>query len=201
MANITPPSSGLGPAMEAALDTDNDGLDNPEVSPSLPASMPNPPLADSPLPSLPGASEPPAMEATLDADNYGLNSPEVSPSLPKSMPNPPLADSPLPFLPGASGPHAMEAASNGVRMTRDSSAKYSPIVLSAPHDKKSDDVVMFVYAWQCCKEPFSVGFVEIGSWLMIYDIICDEISMAKIFVKILFYLEQIVPLLRSRSKK
>ena len=33
--------------------------------------------------------------------------------------------------------------------------------------------------------------------LMIYDVICVEISMAKIFARFLFHLEQIIPLVRS----
>ena len=32
-------------------------------------------------------------------------------------------------------------------------------------------------------------------WLMIYDVICVEISMAKIFARILLHLKQIVPIL------
>ena len=37
-------------------------------------------------------------------------------------------------------------------------------------------------------------------WLMIYDVICVEISMAKIFARILFHLQQIVPILRFQPK-
>ena len=38
-------------------------------------------------------------------------------------------------------------------------------------------------------------------WLMIYDVICVEISMAKIFARISSYLEQIVALFRFQPKK
>ena len=106
-----PSCSGLAPAMDA----ENDGHNNAEVSPSLPASMASPAIADSLLPSIQGASPPTAtltcpapscsgLAPAMDAENDGHNNAEVSPSLPASMASPAIAESPLPSIQGASGP-------------------------------------------------------------------------------------------------